>query len=150
MAVEIRAVEPVKKELKKFVKFGIDHYKGNDCFVPPLVMDDVNTLRPDKNPAFEFCEAQSFMAYRDNVPVGRITAIINNQVNERTGEKNMRFGFVEFIDDNEVADALFDAAIRWGKERGMTTLTGPMGFSDLDHEGMLVEAYGLRKRCRLG
>ena len=62
MAVEIRAVEPVKKELKKFVKFGIDHYKGNDCFVPPLVMDDVNTLRPDKNPAFEFCEAQSFMA----------------------------------------------------------------------------------------
>lgn len=141
MAVEIRAVEPVKKELKKFVKFGIDHYNGNDCFVPPLIMDDVNTLRPDKNPAFEFCEAQSFMAYRDNRPVGRITAIINRQVNERSGEKNMRFGFVEFIDDNEVVVALFDAAIKWGKQRGMTTITGPMGFSDLDHEGMLIEGF---------
>lgn len=141
MAVEIREVEPVKKELKKFVKFGIDHYKGNEYFVPPLIMDDVNTLRPDKNPAFEFCEAQSFMAYRDNVPVGRITAIINHQVNRRSGTNVMRFGFVEFIDDAEVADALFDAAQKWGKERGMTEIIGPMGFSDLDHEGMLIEGF---------
>lgn len=141
MAVEIREVEPVKKELKKFVKFGIDHYKGNEYFVPPLIMDDVNTLRPDKNPAFEFCEAQSFMAYRDNVPVGRITAIINHQVNKRSGKNVLRFGFVEFIDDAEVADALFDAAQKWGKERGMTEIIGPMGFSDLDHEGMLIEGF---------
>lgn len=141
MAVEIREVEPVKKELKKFVKFGIDHYKGNEYFVPPLIMDDVNTLRPDKNPAFEFCEAQSFMAYRDNVPVGRITTIINHQVNKRSGKNVLRFGFVEFIDDAEVADALFDAAQKWGKERGMTEIIGPMGFSDLDHEGMLIEGF---------
>lgn len=141
MAVEIREVEPVKKELKKFVKFGIDHYKGNEYFVPPLIMDDVNTLRPDKNPAFEFCEAQSFMAYRDNVPVGRITAIINHQVNRRSGTNVMRFGFVEFIDDAEVADALFAAAQKWGKDRGMTEIVGPMGFSDLDHEGMLIEGF---------
>lgn len=141
MAVEIRAIEPNKKELVKYVKFGINHYKGNDFFVPPLVMDDVNTLRPDKNPAFEFCEAQSFMAYRDNKPVGRITAIINNKVNERSGEKVLRFGWVEFIDDNEVVDALFASAIAWGKERGMTKMVGPMGFSDMDHEGMLIEGF---------
>lgn len=141
MAVEIRPVEPVKKELKKFVKFGIDHYKGNPYFVPPLRQDDVNTLRPDKNPAFDFCEAQSFMAYRDGKPVGRITGIINNVVNERTGEKTLRFGFVEFIDDAEVSDALFDAVEAWGREKGMTKIVGPMGFSDMDHEGMLVEGF---------
>lgn len=141
MSVEIRPIEATKKELKKFVKFGIDHYKGNDCFVPPLVMDDVNTLRPDKNPAFEFCEAQSFMAYRDGKPVGRITAIINHAVNERSGEKDLRFGFVEFIDDNEVVDALFGAAQEWGRSKGMTHIMGPMGFSDMDHEGMLIEGF---------
>jgi GNAT superfamily N-acetyltransferase len=141
MAVEIRPIQPTKKELKKFVKFGIDHYKGNQYFVPPLIMDDVNTLRPDKNPAFDFCRAQSFMAYRDGKPVGRITAIINDIVNEKTGEKNLRFGFVEFIDDNEVVDALFDAAINWGRQQGMTSISGPMGFSDMDHEGMLIEGF---------
>lgn len=141
MAVEIRPIAPTKKELKKFVKFGIDHYKGNPFFVPPLIMDDVNTLRPDKNPAFDFCEAQSFMAFRDGKPVGRITGIINNVVNEKTGEKNLRFGFVEFIDDNEVVDALFNAVEDWGRSHGMTTMTGPMGFSDMDHEGMLIEGF---------
>lgn len=141
MSIAIRAIAPVKKELTKYVKFGIEHYKGNDCYVPPLVMDDVNTLRPDKNPAFEFCEAQSFMAYRDNRAVGCITAIINKQVNEKSGEKVLRFGFVEFIDDNEVVDALFGVAIAWGKERGMTKMVGPMGFSDLDKEGMLIEGF---------
>lgn len=141
MSIAIRAIAPVKKELTKYVKFGIEHYKGNDYYVPPLVMDDVNTLRPDKNPAFEFCEAQSFMAYRDNKAVGCITAIINKQVNEKSGEKVLRFGFVEFIDDNEVVDALFAAAIAWGKERGMTKMVGPMGFSDLDKEGMLIEGF---------
>lgn len=141
MAVEIRQVAPTKKELTKFVKFGIDHYDGNDCFVPPLVMDDVNTLRPDKNPAYDFCESQSFMAYRDGKPVGRITAIINRNVNEKNNEKKMRFGFVEFIDDAEVVDALFDAASDWGRQRGMTEIVGPMGFSDLDHEGMLIEGF---------
>ncbi|MDE5811922.1 MAG: N-acetyltransferase [Muribaculaceae bacterium] len=141
MAVEIREVAPTKKEIKRFVKFGIDHYKGNQFFVPPLVMDDVNTLLPSKNPAFDFCEAQSFMAYRDGKPVGRITAIINNAVNERTGQKSLRFGFVEFIDDDEVVDALFDAAEEWGRKRGMTRIVGPMGFSDMDHEGMLVEGF---------
>lgn len=141
MALEIRPVRPVRSELKKLVKFGIDLYKGNPYYVPPLIDDDINTLLPDKNPAFDFCEAQSFMAYRDGKPVGSITAIINRVVNERTGREDMRFGFLNFIDDAEVVDALFSAAERWGRERGMTSMVGPLGFTDLDHEGMLIDGF---------
>ena len=141
MSVEIREIPKTKKALKRYVNFGIDHYRGNDCFVPPLVFDEVATLRPEGNPAFEFCDAQSFMAYRDGKPVGRITAIINHSVNERSGRKEGRFGWVDFIDDDEVADALFAAASDWLRQRGMETLVGPMGFTDMDHEGMLVEGF---------
>lgn len=141
MAVEIVPIKPTRKELAEFVKFGIDHYKGNPYFVPPLREDDINTLMPEKNPAFDFCEAQSFMAYRDGKPVGRITGIINRVVNERTGVPTVRFGFIEFIDDAEVCDALLDAVEQWGRERGMTRIVGPMGFTDMDHEGMLTFGY---------
>ncbi len=141
MSVEIRVIPKDKKSLKKFVQFGTDFYKGNNYFVPPLLMDDVNTLSPDKNPAFDFCDAEYFMAYRDGKPVGRIVAIIHKLSNEQRGKKEMRFGFVEFIDDEEVSRALFDAAINWGKERGMTSIIGPLGFSDMDYEGMLVEGF---------
>ncbi len=141
MSVIVKPIPATKDALKKFVQFGIDHYKGNEYFVPPLLMDDVNTLRPETNPAFDFCEAQCFMAYRDGKPVGRIAAIINKVVNERTGKNVVRFGFVEFIDDDEVVDALFDAVEKWGKERGMTAITGPLGFTDMDYEGMLIEGF---------
>lgn len=141
MSVIVKPITPKKSELKKYVQFGIDLYKGNDCYVPPLVFDEIDTLRPDKNPAFDFCRAQSFMAYRNNKPVGRITAIINDVVNQRTGEKTMRFGWVDFIDDKEVADALFKAAEDWGRNQGMTSIVGPMGFSDMDHEGMLIDGF---------
>lgn len=141
MAVEIVPIKPTKKELTEFVRFGVEHYRGNPCFVPPLWQDDINTLMPEKNPAFDFCEAQSFMAYRDGKPVGRITGIINKVVNERTGEPVVRFGFIEFIDDSEVCDALMDAVEKWGKERGMKQIVGPMGFTDMDHEGMLTFGY---------
>ncbi|MBQ9073150.1 MAG: N-acetyltransferase [Muribaculaceae bacterium] len=141
MALEIKPVAPVKKELRRYVQFGIDLYKNNPYFVPPLIFDEVDTLLPDKNPAFEFCTAQSFMAYRDGKPAGRITGIINDVVNRRTGENTLRFGFVDFIDDAEVVDALFDAVARWGRSQGMTSIVGPMGFSDLDHEGMLTEGF---------
>ena len=141
MAVEIRKIDPTRAQLREYTKFGIDLYKGNPYFVPPLIMDDVNTLSPDVNPAFDFCKAQSFMAYRDGKPVGRITAIINNIVNERSGKREMRFGFVDFIDDAEVVDALFAAAEEWGRSKGMTDIVGPMGFTDLDHEGMLTFGY---------
>ena len=141
MSVVVKPIKATKSEIKKYVQFGIDLYKGNDCFVPPIVFDEIDTLLPEKNPAFDFCSAQSFMAYRDGKPVGRITAIINDVVNQRTGEKTMRFGWVDFIDDNEVVDALFKAAEEWGRNQGMTTIVGPLGFTDMDHEGMLVEGY---------
>jgi len=141
MAVEIRPIEPTRAALRKFVEFGIDFYKGNKWFVPPLVTDDVNTLSPSANPAFDFCEAQSFMAYRGGMPVGRITGIINHKVNGRTGVNTLRFGFVEFIDDKEVSEALFGAVEKWGIERGMTEIVGPMGFTDMDHEGMLTFGF---------
>lgn len=141
MALEIKEINPTTKELRKYVKFGLDLYQDNQYFVPPLIYDDINTLRPDKNPAFDFCKAKSFMAYRDNHPVGRITGIINDSVNSRTGEKTVRFGFTDFIDDNEVVDALFEAVEKWGKEQGMTSIAGPMGFTDMDHEGMLIDGF---------
>ena len=141
MAIEIRKISPTRSELRRYVNFGIDLYDGNPYFVPPLVIDDINTLTPSKNPAFDFCEAQSFMAFRNGQPVGRITGIINHVVNQRTGQNELRFGFVDFIDDAEVADALFDAVSRWGREKGMTTIVGPLGFTDMDHEGMLIDGF---------
>ena len=139
--IEIRAVQPVKSELRKYVQFGIDLYHGNPYYVPPLVFDDINTLTPEKNPAFEFCRAQSFMAYRDNVAVGTITAIINNAANAKTGKKIVRFGFMDFIDDKDVVNALFKAVEVWGRHNGMDTMVGPMGFTDMDPEGMLIEGF---------
>ncbi len=141
MSVVVKPIKATKSEIKKYVQFGIDLYKGNDCYVPPIVFDEIDTLLPEKNPAFDFCRAQSFMAYRDGKPVGRITAIINDVVNQRTGEKTVRFGWVDFIDDNEVVDALFKAVEEWGRNQGMTTIVGPLGFTDMDHEGMLVEGF---------
>ena len=140
MAIEIRKID-TKCGLKKFVKWGIDFYKDNDCFVPPLVMDDVNTLDPHNNPAFDFCESIYFMAYDDGKPVGRIAGIINNVVNEKTGKKTLRFGWVDFIDDTRVSEALFRAVEVWGRSKGMEEIVGPLGFSDMDPEGMLVEGF---------
>lgn len=139
--LEIRKIQHTASQLRPFVHFGIDHYKGNTCFVPPLVTDEIETLMPSRNPAFDFCEAQAFMAYRDGKPVGRIVAIVNSLVNERSGRKDARFSFVDFIDDPEVSRALFDAAEQWARERGMTAMTGPLGFTDMDHEGMLIHGF---------
>ena len=141
MSVTIKPIAPVKKSLKQYVRFGIDLYKGNKYFVPPLVLDEINTLLPEKNPAFDFCQAQSYMAYRDGKPVGRITGIINRRANEKFEEKTLRFGFVDFIDDDEVVDTLFRAIQLWGHNHGMTKIAGPMGFTDMDREGMLVDGF---------
>lgn len=138
--IEIRKLSKSRSDLRRFVRFGIDLYRGNDYFVPPLISDDVNTLDPKVNPAFDFCEADYFMAYRDGKPVGRIAAIINSQVNEKEGPK-VRFGFFDFIDDPEVSRALIDAVSAWGRERGMKRIVGPLGFTDLDREGLLVEGF---------
>lgn len=139
--VYVHPIAASSDQLHQYVQFGIDLYKGNDCYVPPLIMDEVGTLSPDVNPAFDFCDAQSFMAFRNGEPVGAITAIINKAYNEKTGEKLMRFGFVNFIDDKEVVDELFAAVEDWGRSRGMTEIVGPMGFSDMDHEGMLIDGF---------
>ena len=139
--IEIRPVAPVKSELRRYVQFGIDLYADNSCYVPPLVFDEINTFIPDKNPAFDYCRSQSFMAYRDGVPVGRITAIVNTAANKKFGKKDVRFGWVDFIDDEAVVDALFKAVEEWGRRQGMTRIVGPMGFSDMDPEGMLIEGF---------
>ena len=139
--ITIRPIPPTRRALTQYVQFGIDLYRGNDCFVPPLILDEVACLRPDKNPAFDHCTAQSFMAYQGGIAVGRITAIINTCANERFGEKVVRFGFVDFIDDAAVVDALFGAVESWGRARGCTAMVGPMGFSDMDHEGMLIDGF---------
>lgn len=139
--IEIREIEPTRSNLKKFTEFGIDLYRGDPYFVPPLVSDDVNTLDPKHNPAFDFCRATYFMAYRDGKPVGRIAAMINEQVNAKEGKKEGRFGWIDFIDDPQVSAALLKAAEDWARAQGMDTLTGPLGFTDLDHEGMLVDGF---------
>lgn len=139
--IEIKKIEPTKGNLKRFTEFQIDLYDGNPWFVPPLVSDDVATLDPKENPAFDFCESAYFMAYRDGKPVGRIAGIINRQVNEKSHSRTARFGFVDFIDDHEVSAALFKAAEDWARSKGMEKIIGPLGFTDLDHEGMLVEGF---------
>lgn len=142
MPVTIKAINENDKAAKKaFVKFPISLYKDCPYYVPSLVLDELGTLNTKKNPAFDMCEMQLFLAYRNNRIVGRIAAIINHKANETWNQKHARFGFVDFIDDNEVVDTLFDAAQEWASKKGMTAIVGPMGFTDLDHEGLLIEGY---------
>lgn len=139
--LEIKKIEPGKASLRKFVHFQIDLYEGNKYYVPPFVIDDVETLDPKTNPAFDFCESGYYMAYRDGRPVGRVAGIINRQINERCGEKIARFGFLDFIDDGEVSASLMSAVEEWARSKGMTRIIGPLGFTDLDREGLLVEGF---------
>lgn len=139
--LEIREIPLTSSQLKKFIQFQIDLYEGNPYYVPPLMTDDVNTLNPVKNPAFDFCEARCFMAFQDGTPVGRIAGIINHQVNEKTGAKDIRFGFIDFIDDLEVSKALLAEVEGWGRAKGLKRVIGPLGFTDLDHEGMLIQGF---------
>ena len=130
-----------KTLLKKFVYFNINLYKGCEQYVPPLIYDELITLNKEKNPAFDHCEAEYFLAYKDDEIVGRIAAIINHKANEEWDQKYARFGFVDFIDDAEVANKLFGTAESWAQHKGMTHIHGPMGFTDLDHEGLLIHGY---------
>ena len=140
MSIIIREVS-TKKDLKKFIWFGINLYKDCEFAAPPLLMDDLLNLSKGKNPALDFCETAYFLAYKDNKIVGKIAAIINPVANETWNEKHGRFGWVDFIDDLEVSKALFDTAIAWAKAKGMTAIHGPLGFTDFDHEGTLIEGY---------
>lgn len=140
MAITIKKVT-TKKELKDFIRFNYELYKGNQYSVPDLYDDMLNTFSKEKNAAFEFCEADYFLAYKDGKLVGRIAGIINNKANEVWNKKEVRFGWIDFIDDLEVSKALLDTVAEWGKSRGMIQLQGPLGFTDFDAEGMLVEGY---------
>jgi GNAT superfamily N-acetyltransferase len=138
--IEIKEVT-TKGDLKRFVQFYYDLYRGNDCAVPFLYSDEMATLRTDKNPSFECCEAKYFLAFKDGKVVGRVAAIINRRANERWNCHQVRFGWFDFIDDLEVSTALLKAVESWGREKGMTEMAGPLGFIDTDREGMLVEGF---------
>ena len=138
--IEIHKVE-TKKELARFIDVHYDLYKGNKYDAPNLFLDEMNTLSKDRNAAFEFCEADYFIAYKDGKAVGRVAAIINNRANERWERKDVRFGWIDFIDDIEVSKALLKTVEDWGRERGMTQIVGPLGFTDMDPEGMLTYGF---------
>lgn len=140
MAITVKIVSS-KKELKTFIRFNYELYRNNPYSVPDLYDDMLNTFSTEKNAAFEFCEADYFLAYKDGKVVGRVAAIINNRANETWAKKEVRFGWIDFIDDLEVSKALLDKVEEWGKERGMESIVGPLGFTDMDAEGMLVEGF---------
>lgn len=140
MPVEIKKVTK-KSDLKRFIRFNYEFYKNNPYSVPDLYDDMLNTFSREKNAAFEFCEADYFLAYKEGKVVGRVAAIINHKANERWNKKAVRFGWIDYTDDFEVSSALISAVKSWGKERGMTEIEGPLGFTDMDAEGMLVEGF---------
>lgn len=140
MSVTIKSVT-TRKELKSFVRFANRLYKGNKYYVPSMPLDDLNTLDKNKNAAFEFCEAELYLAYKDGELAGRVAAIVNHKANAAWNVEQVRFGWFDFIDDMEVSSALLDAVITFGQARGMKQIVGPLGFTDFDPEGMLVEGF---------
>lgn len=140
MSVEIKKVTS-RKELKQFIRFNYEFYKNNPYAVPDLYDDMLRTFSPGKNAAFDFCEADYFLALREGRIVGRVAAIINRRANATWKKRQVRFGWIDFIDDIEVSRALIDTVKQWGRERGMDTIEGPLGFTDLDAEGMLIEGF---------
>ncbi|TCO94985.1 hypothetical protein EV202_10482 [Bacteroides heparinolyticus] len=140
MAITIKKVS-TRRELEKFIRFNYRLYKENPYSVPDLFDDMLNTFNKKKNAAFEFCEADYFLALRDGEIVGRVAAIINHKANRTWNKKDVRFGWIDFIDDAEVSEALMRTVEQWGKERGMTHIQGPLGFTDFDAEGMLIEGF---------
>ena len=139
-AIEIRKVES-RSDLRTFIEFHYDLYEGNEYDAPNLYTDEVNTLRKDKNAAFDFCEAEYFIAYKDGKVAGRVAAIINNRANDKWQRKAVRFGWIDFVDDIEVSKALFNAVEDYGRSMGMTEMIGPLGFTDMDPEGMLTAGF---------
>lgn len=138
--IEIREVQS-KSDLNKFISYPDMLYKGNKYRVPQLHVFEKSTLSAEKNPAFEFCEAKYWLTFKDNKIAGRIAGLINHKANEINNEKIIRFGWIDFIDDLEVSAALLKKAEDWGKSKGMSQVKGPLGFTDLDLEGMLVEGF---------
>jgi len=140
MSVTIKKVES-KADLRKFVRFPEKLYRKNNAYVPALVFDEMDTLNPKKNPSAAFCDSALYLAYKNGALVGRVAAIVNNKANEQWNHKEVRFGWYDFIDDEEVSSALMDKVVEFGKERNMEYIVGPLGFTDFDPEGMLVEGF---------
>ena len=139
-SIQIKKVE-TKKDLKAFIEFHYDLYEGNQYDAPNLYSDELNTLSRNKNAAFDFCEAEYFLALKEGKVVGRVAAIINNKANEKWDKKDVRFGWIDFIDDIEVSKVLLKAVEDYGREKGMTSVVGPLGFTDMDPEGMLTWGF---------
>ena len=140
MAVTIKQVT-CKKDLKRFVDFPNKLYEGNQYFVPKLFIEEYNTFNEKKNPCYKFSEAALFLAYKDNKIVGRVAAIINHRANEIWKHKECRYGWIDFIDDLEVSKALLETVEAYGRSKGMEIISGPLGFTDFDPEGMLIDGY---------
>ena len=140
MSVSIKTVES-KRELRQFVKFPLSLYKDCPYYVPNLYFDEMSTLDPEKNAMGKYSKSRKFLAYKDGKIVGRAIAIINEIANRDWNHKEVRFGWMDFIDDKEVSGALMDAVADFGRENGMDTLVGPLGFTDFDNEGCVVEGF---------
>lgn len=140
MTVSIKEVK-TRRDLRLFIHFPFRLYRGDPYWVPGLVADEWNTLDAKKNAAFEYSQARYWLAYKDGKLVGRIAAILSEGHRSHWNQAYMRFGWIEFIDDAEVSAALLGAVEAWAKEVGCTAVHGPMGFSDMDHAGMLVEGF---------
>ena len=139
---DIQVVEvTTSKQRKAFVDFFYDLYRDSPYAVPYLYLAEKLTLKPGSNPAFEFCEAQCFLAYNDGKVVGRVAAIINHRANDYWKREMARFGWFDFVDDPKVSEALLLAVEKWGKGKGMTEIAGPFGVEDMDREGMLVDGF---------
>lgn len=130
-----------KKDLKKFIRVPFDLYKGSKYWVPPIIRDELHTFTSEKNAAFEFCRSKFWLAVKDGKVVGRIAGIINERYIAKWKNKYARFGWVDFIDDEEVSGMLFKTVEDWARSEGMTAVHGPLGFTDLDYEGMLIEGF---------
>lgn len=139
-AIEIKKVE-TRKDLRTFIELHYELYKGSPYDVPNLYSDELGTLSPDKNAAFEFCEAEYYIAYKDGKAVGRVAAIVNHRANEKWQRKDVRFGWIDFIDDVDVSRALIKAVEDFGRAKGMNQIVGPLGFTDMDPEGMLTDGF---------
>ena len=140
MAVEIKTVTS-RRDLKQFVDFPEKLYRGCENWVPALRGDEFDTFDKKKNGAYDYCESECYLALRGGEVAGRVAAIINHNADRAAGEKTVRFGWLDFIEDREVLQALLDAVARWGRERGCTRIRGPWGFTDMDTEGLLVEGF---------
>lgn len=130
-----------KRMLKQFIEFPVKLYKDCPYFTPYLYMDEVNNLTPKKNPASKYCDFKLFLAYKDNKLVGRICGILNHFANEKYNQKRIRFNRIDMIDDIEVTRALINAVMEYGKEKGMSEINGPLGYSDQDKEGLLTKGF---------